>query len=241
MERFGYSTGFIARIEVWYSNIESVLKVNGSLCASFRVHRDGMLYALILELLLHKLRSTVRDLLLQKLWFYLLMLTILSFLIRAQQNIAAMNDVTSRFSSISAAKVNWVKSEALAVGEWHGGLPVPLVRLVWKSAGLKYLRILLGSENLMAKNWQDTSYRWRLLVLNNLVASLLWHHLTCVEPPFGLLAQIQAKMANCFWDGLHWVLLWPASLPPSECILFKDFSQDLLIKRRGRWQHSGTG
>ncbi|TWW71197.1 hypothetical protein D4764_17G0006800 [Takifugu flavidus] len=37
MERFGFSAGLIAKIQVLYSNIESVLKVNGSLCAPFRV------------------------------------------------------------------------------------------------------------------------------------------------------------------------------------------------------------
>lgn len=36
MERFGFSTDLIAEIEVLYSGIESVLKVNGSLCALFR-------------------------------------------------------------------------------------------------------------------------------------------------------------------------------------------------------------
>lgn len=42
-------------------------------------------------------------------------------------------------------------------------------------------------------------------MLNNLVASLLWHCLVCVDPPSGLLAQIQAKMVNFFWDHLYWV------------------------------------
>ncbi|KAI3373013.1 hypothetical protein L3Q82_023447 [Scortum barcoo] len=39
MESFGFSAGFIAKIKVLYSDIESVLKINGSLCAPFRVHR----------------------------------------------------------------------------------------------------------------------------------------------------------------------------------------------------------
>ena len=39
MERFWFSAGFIAKIKVLYSEVESVLKVNGSLCAPFRVCR----------------------------------------------------------------------------------------------------------------------------------------------------------------------------------------------------------
>lgn len=39
MEKFGFSTGFIAKIQVLYSDIENLLKFNGSLCAPFRMHR----------------------------------------------------------------------------------------------------------------------------------------------------------------------------------------------------------
>lgn len=72
MDRFGFSAGFIAKIKVLYSDIESVLKFNGSLCAPFRVHRGvrqgcamlGMLYALSLEPLLNKIRSSLQGLVL---------------------------------------------------------------------------------------------------------------------------------------------------------------------------------
>lgn len=67
MESFGFNAGFIAMIRVLYSDIESVLKINGSLCAPFKVCRgvkqgcalSGMLYALSLEPLLCKLRSAM--------------------------------------------------------------------------------------------------------------------------------------------------------------------------------------
>ena len=60
MGKFGFSAGFIAKIKVLYSDVESVLKFNGSLSAPFRVCRgvrqgcalSGMLYALSLEPLL---------------------------------------------------------------------------------------------------------------------------------------------------------------------------------------------
>ena len=40
MEKFGFNAGFIAKIKVLYSGVESVLKYfHGSLCASFRVCR----------------------------------------------------------------------------------------------------------------------------------------------------------------------------------------------------------
>lgn len=42
------------------------------------------------------------------------------------------------------------------------------------------------------------SYRGRTLVLNNLVASMLWHRLACLDLPAGFLAQIQAKVVDFF-------------------------------------------
>ncbi|KAJ3607627.1 hypothetical protein NHX12_024678, partial [Muraenolepis orangiensis] len=41
-----------------------------------------------------------------------------------QKDTDILVDIVRDFSSASAARVNWKKSEALAVGEWSGGLPV---------------------------------------------------------------------------------------------------------------------
>uniref|UniRef100_A0A3B4W8S0 Reverse transcriptase domain-containing protein n=1 Tax=Seriola lalandi dorsalis TaxID=1841481 RepID=A0A3B4W8S0_SERLL len=62
---FGFSPGFIAKIQVLYGDIASVLKMNGGLSAPFGVQRgvrqgcplSGMLYSLAIEPLLHKLRT----------------------------------------------------------------------------------------------------------------------------------------------------------------------------------------
>lgn len=45
----------------------------------------------------------------------------------------------------------------------------------------------------------------RILLINNLVASLLWHHLAVLEPPVGLLEKIQTSLVNFFWNKLHWL------------------------------------
>ncbi|KAI3375657.1 hypothetical protein L3Q82_003721 [Scortum barcoo] len=64
---FGFSSGFIAKIQVLYCDIESVLKINGGLSAPFSVQRgvrqgcslSGMLYSLAIEPLLHKTTKRV--------------------------------------------------------------------------------------------------------------------------------------------------------------------------------------
>ncbi len=62
MKAFGFDSGFISMIKTLYSEVESVLKMNGDLCSPFRVYRgvrqgcalSGMLYSLALEPLLKK-------------------------------------------------------------------------------------------------------------------------------------------------------------------------------------------
>ena len=112
--------------------------------------------------------------------------------------------IVSDFKTVSAARVNWGKSEALAVGSWEGGLPSLPGGLKWRRDGLKYLGVYVGNETIVQKNWEGVaekiqgrlnkwkwlkpqlSYRGRTLINNNLVASALWHRLACIEPPKGL-------------------------------------------------------
>ncbi|KAJ4948663.1 hypothetical protein JOQ06_020193, partial [Pogonophryne albipinna] len=69
LEAFGFSSGLIAKIQVLYRDIESVLKINGSLCAPFEAQRgvrqgcslSRMLYSLAIELFLHRLRLACTD------------------------------------------------------------------------------------------------------------------------------------------------------------------------------------
>ena len=60
------------------------------------------------------------------------------------------------------------------------------------------------------------SYRGRVLIINNLVASTLWHRLKCLEPPAGLLQKVQTVILNFFWHKLHWVPQCVLYLPKEE-------------------------
>ena len=55
------------------------------------------------------------------------------------------------------------------------------------------------------------SYRGRVLIINYLVASALWHRLKCLEPHAGLLQKVQTVIFYFFWDKLHWV---------PQCVLY---------------------
>uniref|UniRef100_A0AAQ4QQC8 Reverse transcriptase domain-containing protein n=1 Tax=Gasterosteus aculeatus aculeatus TaxID=481459 RepID=A0AAQ4QQC8_GASAC len=233
MGKFGFSAGFIAKIKVLYSEVESVLKINGSLCAPFRVFRgvrqgcalSGMLYALSLEPLLSRIRSSLEGLVLPGFSRNMILSAYADdvVFIKDQRDADLLNSVVEDFSKASAARVNWRKSEAFAAGKWRDGLPVLPQSLVWRKDGFKYLGIYLGQRDIVQKNWEGVtekiegklakwkwlfpqmSFKGRVLVLNNLIASHLWHRLTCLDPPSAFVAHIQRKMVDFFWEGLHWV------------------------------------
>ncbi len=60
------------------------------------------------------------------------------------------------------------------------------------------------------------SYKGRILIINNLVASTLWHRLSCIDPPVDLLFKIQSCLVDLFWDKLHWVPKSVIYLPKEE-------------------------
>lgn len=70
------------------------------------------------------------------------------------------------------------------------------------------------------------SFRGRMLVIN-LVASTLWHKLSCVDPPVGLLPKLQAILVNFSWDSSF----QGTTLDTSKCSLFA---------QRGEWTGHGV-
>ncbi|KAK3510999.1 hypothetical protein QTP70_027845 [Hemibagrus guttatus] len=245
LETFGFNPGFVAMIRVLYCEIESVLKVNGGLCAPFRVYRgirqgcslSGMLYSLAIEPLLNKLRSFLSGFNIPHANASVYLSAYaddLVVMINTQEYVNVLAAILNDFQILSSAKVNWTKSEAILVGEWGGGQPTLPGGLAWKRGGFKYLGVYLGTNEFLNKNWEGSvehvkgrlsrwkrlvpkmSYRGRTLVINNLAASSLWHKLACVDLPPNLLANIQAQLVDFFWDGLHWIPQSVLHLPKEE-------------------------
>lgn len=51
----------------------------------------------------------------------------------------------------------------------------------------------------------QVSYRDRVLMVNNLVASALWHRLSVLPPPGGLSQETQRTIVDFFWSRQHWL------------------------------------
>lgn len=149
-------------IKVMYQDIESVLKINGGLSAPFKVFRgirqgcaiSGMLYSLDIEPLLNKLRSKIEGFSLHNgnIFQVSAYADDVIIMVNGQRDINHMEGIIRDFGVISAAKVNWEKSGALAIGKWEQGLPVLPDRITWKKGGLKYLGVYLGDAITQQKN-----------------------------------------------------------------------------------------
>uniref|UniRef100_A0A8C5E548 Reverse transcriptase domain-containing protein n=1 Tax=Gouania willdenowi TaxID=441366 RepID=A0A8C5E548_GOUWI len=164
LEAMGFGSGFIAMIRVLYGDIESVLKINGGLGAPFKVERgirqgcsmSGMLYSLSLEPFLHRLRAQLSGVSLPGCMTNFKMSVYaddLIILVTTQRDIDVLNKTVCAFKKISSAKVNWLKSEAVAVGNASTRTLCLPGGLTWRSGGLKYLGVYLGDETFIAQNW----------------------------------------------------------------------------------------
>lgn len=245
LEAFGFSQNFINSIKVLYSDVQSILKVNGGLCAPFSVHRgirqgcslSGMLYSLAIEPLLQQIRAKLHGICLPNCKKNLILSAYADdviVMITRQSDIQVLLRLLRTFKGLSSARINWGKSESLLIGKWADGKPELPEGLSWGKFGFKYLGVFLGDESTVQKNWEGViekvkgrlnkwkclvpkmSYRGRILIINNLVASSLWHRFACVDPPSQLLTKIQAILIDFFWDKLHWVPQNVLFLPKEE-------------------------
>ncbi|KAK3563430.1 hypothetical protein QTP86_028166 [Hemibagrus guttatus] len=143
--------------------------------------------------------------------------------IRNQGDVQTLTDSLTIYTRASSARVNWDKCESFLTGQWQEqGPPTLPGSLQCGTVGLKYLGVFLGTADFQMKNWEGVvgkvcaklsqwtwvlpqlSYRGRVLVTNNLIASLLWHRFTVLEPSEPLIKEVQKRIVNFFWAGQHW-------------------------------------
>ncbi|KAI4882467.1 hypothetical protein NFI96_027581 [Prochilodus magdalenae] len=194
LEAFGFSPSFSAMVKVLYRDVESVLKINGGLSAPFKVERgirqgcamSGMLYCFAIEPLLNKLRSKIEGFVLPQ---YGVQHRLSAYADDVMIMVNGQLDVDNLVAAIrDFGKISSAKTEATRQRNWDGVVE----KMEGRLARWKWIR-------------PQMSLRGRVLVINNLAASVLWHRLSCVDPPVGLLARLQAIMVDFFWDRLHWV------------------------------------
>jgi len=246
LKGYGFGDVFISYIKLLYSNVYVMVKVGGGLSAPIPVTRgirqgcpiSGQLYSLIIETLLCRLRKNLNGILIPHgnghskvvLSAYADDITVF---ITEKEDIEILTKTIELYEKASSAKVNWTKSEGFMIGNLENFPQLP-GRLQWKKDGLKILGVFLGNDQFQKKNWEglvekvsarlskwrwllpQLSYRGRVLVVNNLAASILWHRTMVMEPPEELISSIQKEIVKFFWDGQHWLRAAVLYLPVQE-------------------------
>uniref|UniRef100_A0A3P9LKP2 Reverse transcriptase domain-containing protein n=1 Tax=Oryzias latipes TaxID=8090 RepID=A0A3P9LKP2_ORYLA len=201
---------------------------------------SGQLYAIAIEPFLHRLRTRLIGLMLPEMSHKPSLVVSayaddVTVFVRHQADIDSLCIVLDLFQRASSARVNWGKSTALLLGRWSGStLPLLPGNLNWGTEGMKFLGVYLGSDVFQKKNWEGVmervcarlskwkylllqlSFRGRVLVVNNLVASTLWHSMMVLPPPASLITALQKTVVDFFWSGHHWLRAAVLYLPVEE-------------------------
>lgn len=200
---------------------------------------SGQLYALAIEPLLYLLRTKLTGILVSerpeaeaiKLSAYADDITVM---VRNKYDVQVLKEALKIYEGASSAKLNWEKTEALWCGSERSPLPELPENVKWGKTGIKFLGVYLGKEEYRMKNWEglvegvlaklskwkwllpQLSYRGRVLIANNLIASTLWHKLMVLDPPRNIIEDIQKNLVKFFWSGQHWLKAAILYLPVHE-------------------------
>lgn len=201
---------------------------------------SGLLYAISIEPLLVSLRNRLHgvrlsgypDLIPIKSTAYADDVTVV---VRNVDDIDNLTTCLNHFKKVASARINWEKCTTLLMGEWrYIGPPQLPQQCQWTQDGFKILGNYFGTDEYMEKNWEglsdqvigriqrwrwilpQLSYRGRVLIINNLAASMLWHKLTVLKPPKDFFIKIQKAFIEFFWNGHHWLPPGVLFLPVAE-------------------------
>ncbi|CAM2118270.1 unnamed protein product [Caretta caretta] len=166
---------------------------------------SGQQYALAIEPFLRLLHQRLTGLVLRELELRLVLSAYADdvlLVVQDPDDLVRVEACQAVYWAASSARVNWVKSSGLVVGDgWQASSLPPALQAIWWSAGLLlYLGVYLSAMHPSPpENWQDLearvgerlqrwtglfrclSLRGRVLVLKQLVLSMLWHRLNTLS------------------------------------------------------------
>lgn len=244
LKTFGFGDNFISKIKLLYTKATCMIKMAGSLSVPIQIKRgirqgcplSGQLYSITIEPLLCRLRKELMGLKVDNISSHFKLSAYaddITVIIREQKDIISVQEALECYGKASSALVNWSKSDALWCGRISTGPALP-GGLQWGRGGFKYLGVHIGNDEYKKKNWEglvekvcarlsrwkwllsNLSYRGRVLICNNLVASSLWHRMTILEPPDELVKRLQQQIVEFFWSGRHWLKAALLYLPVHE-------------------------
>ena len=247
LSAMGYGPNFISYVKLIYQDPECLLKINGDLTNSFKFGRgirqgcplSGSLFAVCIEPLLHYIRESPKikgfsadQTNYNKLSGYA---DDINFFVTRNSEFNFLAHAVKLYELASSAKVNAIKSKGLWCGSWKHRTDSPL-NFTWVNNGLKFLGVHLGNDAIFEmQNWNGLydviksrlgkwktifpylSLRGRVLIINFLGASKLWHKMHILSPPRSLQNDIQRLFISILWlDKRHWVSKELLTLHPHD-------------------------
>ncbi|CAM5078023.1 unnamed protein product, partial [Natator depressus] len=230
LQAFGFGPQFVSFLQVLYASAECLVRLNWTLTEPVSFGQgvrqgcplSGQLYALAIEPFLCLLCRRLTGLVLREPELRLVLLAYADDVLLVVQDagdLARVEACQAIYSAASSARVNWVKSSGLAVGDWRrvSSLPPALQTIRWSAGPLLYLGVYLSATHpSLPENWQNLeggvierirkwtrllrclSLRGRALVLNQLVLCTLWYQLNTLVPAPGFLTNLQTSILESF-------------------------------------------
>lgn len=269
LRQMNFPNSFIQIIKNLYNDSKIIIKHKGKLLSPVPFLKgirqgcplSGMLYSIVIETFLHNLRKNMINCSLQlphtnKSLTTLAYADDIMIFVVSESAFEHINFTIEQYGVYSGAKINFNKSKGLWVGCWKGRQDMPL-GVAWKSDSVRYLGLSIGigdinlnNQSIMSKltrvlgAWnlriRNLSLRGRVIILNYIIASSIYHILKCHVPEAPILKAIQERILTAFWSGRRWLaepVLYqnvceggialvhiPSKSHSSQCKLFTDLS-----------------
>ncbi|CAM2101090.1 unnamed protein product [Caretta caretta] len=169
LQVFGFRPQFVSFLQVLYASAECLVRLNWTLTEPVSFRRgvrqgcplSGQLYALVIEPFLCLLRRRLTGLVLREPELRLVLSAYTDDVLLVVQDpgdLARVEACQAIYLAASSARVNWVKSSSLVVGDWRqvSSLPPALQTIRWSASPLLYLGIYLSATHPSPpENWQN--------------------------------------------------------------------------------------
>ncbi|CAM2097074.1 unnamed protein product [Caretta caretta] len=173
LQAFGFGPQFVGFLQVLYASTECLVRLNWTLTEPVSFERgvrqgcplSGHLYALAIEPFLCLLRRRLTGLALQEPELRLVLSEYTDDVLLVVQDpgdLARVEACQAIHLAASSARVNWVKSSGLVVGDWWqaSSLPPALQAMWWSAGPLLYLCVYLSATHpSLPENWHGLEGR----------------------------------------------------------------------------------
>lgn len=242
LSKFGYGEKFIKMIFTLYSDIKTMVKVNGFVSEPFSPER-GVRQGCPLSMPLYTLVSCtlsyfvmydklVRGVIVNQEEIKLTQFADdTNFILGNLSCIRRVEQVVRTYNNAIGSRLNIAKCQAYFLGKC-GRPPDQPLGIPWSLDGIKILGIIFGSDNSQV-NWQNClqkiietiqlwqnlnlSFKGKRIVINQLLYSRLWYvaQVCCVPP--GFLHEITQLMYRFLWGGKKSMIRRSTTQLPIDC------------------------